>query len=329
MGYRVFVTRPLPEGSLRLLAEAPDVEDIAVAPEDRPATREELLAAVPGRDGLLTILHDTIDDEVMAAGDRLRVISNYATGVDNVDIEAATRRGILVCRAPGVLTEATADLAWALMLAAARRVVEADRYVREGRFTDWGPSLLLGHAVGGKTLGVVGAGLIGTAVARRAMGFGMEILYVSPRGSRELDYDLAARKVDLETLLRDSDFVTLHCPLNRETRGLIGEAQLRRMRPGAVLVNTARGPIVDEAALAAALREGRLGGAGLDVYEDEPSVHPALLDLPSVVLAPHIGSATRDTRLAMAELACENLLAGLRGERPPYQANEPPARPAG
>ena len=321
MGFRVFVTRRLPEGGLRILEGAPDVEEVRVSPEDRPLRKEEIIAGVRGCEGLISILHDRIDDAMMAAADRLKVISNYAAGLDNVDIPAATRRGIRVTHTPGVLTEATADLAWALILAAARRIVEGDRLVRGGGFSGWGPNLLVGGAVGGKRLGVVGAGRIGTAVALRSRGFGMEVLYASRRTNPKIESELGARQADLDTLLSESDFVTLHCPLTPETRGMIGEGAFRRMKPTAYLINTARGPIVDEAALARALWEGRIAGAGLDVFEREPKVHPDLLGLPNVVLAPHAGSATREARLAMADLACENLIRALRGERPPHPAN--------
>lgn len=312
MGYRIFVTRPLVEGGLRWLEEADDVESLEVNPEDRRLEKVEILRAVSGKDGIITLLHDRIDDEVMSAGDRLRVISNHAVGLDNIDLEAAKRRNIVVTNTPGVLTDATADLTWALILAAARRVVESDRYAREGKFTGWGPSLFLGGAVAGKRLGIVGAGRIGTAVGLRSRGFGMEVVYASRRTNLTLEAEVRAQKVDLERLLQESDIVTLHVPLTSETFGMIGEKEIRLMKPDSYLINTARGPVVDEADLAAALREHRVAGAALDVYEKEPEIHLDLIGLPNVILTPHIGSATVEARLAMAELACRNLLSALR-----------------
>jgi glyoxylate reductase len=317
----VFVTRPLPDGGLRILKEADDIDVLDRNLDDRPLTREEILEAVKGRDGILTILHDKIDDEVMAAGDKLKVISNYAVGLDNIDIEAATRRGIMVTHTPGVLTDATADLTWALILGVARRIVEVDQFTRAGKYEIWGPNLLLGSAVAGKTLGIIGTGRIGTGVALRSRGFGMNVVYTDIQTNLKLESELRAEKVDLQTLLKQSDYVSIHVPLTDKTHHLIGAKEIALMKKTAHLINTARGPIVDEAALAAALKEGRIAGAGLDVYEKEPEVHPDLIDLPNVLLLPHVGSATYETRLAMANLACENLIKALRGERPPHPAN--------
>jgi glyoxylate reductase len=259
-----------------------------------------------GMDALLCLLTDTIDARVLERGDRLRVVANMAVGVDNIDLEAAERLGITVTNTPDVLTDATADLAFALLLAAARRLGWGDRLVRVGGFQGWEPLLGLGYDVTGRTLGIVGAGRIGRAVAERARGFRMSVLVTDPAGG-----------IPLEELLERSDFVSLHCPLSTETQHLIGEAELKRMRPHAVLVNTARGPIVDEKALVRALREGWIGAAGLDVYEEEPRLAPGLADLPNVVLAPHLGSATVDTRSRMAETAARNIVAALRGEPVP------------
>jgi glyoxylate reductase len=297
--------------------------DVALWPEaDVPPPREVLLEQVGAVDGLLCLLTDRIDAELIAAAPRLRVISNLAVGYDNIDVAAATARGILVCNTPGVLTETTADLAWALIMAAARRVVEADRYLRAGRWRSWSPQLMLGQDIHGAVLGIVGMGRIGQAVARRARGFGMTILYADPEPRPEIEQETGARRVSLETLLRESDFVTLHTPLTEETRHLIGAAQLRAMKRTAVLVNTARGPIVDEEALAEALREGRIFGAALDVFAEEP-IRPdsPLLGLENVVLLPHIGSASVATRRRMATMAAENLIAGLKGQRPAHLVN--------
>ena len=294
-----------------------------VFPEDRPIGREELLRVVRGKDGLLTLLTEVIDGQVMeAAGPQLRVIANMAVGYNNIDVKEASRRGVAVTNTPGVLTETTADLAWALMLAVCRRVVEADRFVREGRFTGWSPTLFLGSDVWGRVLGVVGMGRIGRAVARRARGFQMQVLYFSRRRlPPSEEQELGAQYRPLEALLRESDVVTLHVELNETTRHLIDRRALALMKPTAFLINTSRGPVVDEAALVEALREGRLAGAGLDVFEREPELHPGLAELPNVVLLPHIASASLDTRSRMARMAAENLLAALAGRRPAHIVN--------
>ncbi|MCZ6688743.1 MAG: D-glycerate dehydrogenase [Planctomycetota bacterium] len=311
MGFSVYVTRPLPEGGLRLLEESSDIDSLEVNPDDRPLGRGEILRAVKGRDGILTILHDRIDEEVMAAGKRLRVISNYAAGLDNIDLEAAARRGVVVTNTPDILTDATADFTWALILGIARRVVEGERFTREMKYLHWGPSLLLGAAVAGKRLGIVGAGRIGTAVGLRALGFRMEVGYTSRQANQRLESEVGARRLELADLLEQSDFVTLHVPLTPETRGLIGEKEFGWMKSTAFLINTARGPVVVEGALSRALREGRLAGAALDVYEREPEIHPDLIRRENVILTPHAGSATEEARLAMATMACENLLKAL------------------
>jgi glyoxylate reductase len=298
-----FVTRKLPGTALdRLRAE----HDVEVWPEPVPPPREALVAVAARADGLLALLTDRIDSELLDAAPGLRAIANYAVGTDNVDLDAATARGIPVGNTPDVLTETTADLAFALMLAAARRIVEGDAYVRAGRWGEWAPDVLLGHDVHGATLGIVGYGRIGRAVARRAEGFGMTVLHGIP----------------LDELLERSDFVSLHAPLTPDTRGLIGAAELARMKPTAVLVNTARGPLVDSAALEEALRSGTIAAAALDVTDPEPlpADHP-LLSAPSLVVVPHIGSASHRTREAMAGMAVDNLLAALRGDRMPHCAN--------
>ena len=318
---RVFVARRIPDAGLARIAEAcnPDVWE-----DDLPPPRDELLRRVVGCDGVLTLLTDRVDDELLdAAGPTLRVVSNYAVGFDNVDVPACTRRGIPVGNTPGALTETTADLAWALLMAAGRRVAEGDRYVRAGRWQTWGPQLLLGGDIHGATLGIVGFGRIGQAVARRAAGFGMTVLYWSrTRAEPEVERDLGATFVGLDELLARSDFVSLHVSLNDETRHLIDAAALARMKPSAVLVNTARGPVVDQAALARALKEGTIAAAALDVTDPEPMApDDPLLELDNCLVVPHIASASHATRGRMAEMAAANLLAGLRRERLPNPVN--------
>jgi glyoxylate reductase len=320
---KVFVTRRLPGDALGRLAGEHEVE---VWPEPAPPARDELLARVPGIDGLLSMLTDTVDAELIAAAPRLRAISNYAVGVDNVDLEAASARGIPVGNTPGVLTDSTADLAVALMLGISRRLAQGDAYVRSGEWRTWDPGLLLGHDLHGATVGIVGFGRIGQAVARRLGGFDCTILHTS-RAVREgagsaRTGATGIQGVPLDELLERSDFVTLHTPLTPETRGLIGVEALGRMKPTAYLVNTARGPIVDSGALTRALHEGSIAGAALDVTDPEPlpAGHP-LLDAPNLLVLPHLGSATHATRERMADMAVDNLLAGLAGRRMPHCAN--------
>ena len=316
---KVLVTRIIPEEALKLLSESCVID---LNEEDRPLSREELKARVRDKEGLLCLLTDKIDREVMEAAPRLRVIANVAVGYDNIDIEAASGRGIMVTNTPGVLDETTADLTWALVMALARRIVEADRFVREGRFKEWKSMLLLGSDVHGKTLGIIGLGRIGQAMARRAKGFGMRVLYYSRnRASPKVEEELSAEYVDKDTLLRESDFVTLHVPLTPETFHMISRREISLMKPTAYLINTSRGPVVDETALVEALKEGRIAGAALDVYEAEPTLAPGLTGLENVVLTPHIGSATIETRTKMALLAVENLMDALSGKRPKNLVN--------
>jgi glyoxylate reductase len=322
---KVFVTRQIPESGLKMIEEYYEVE---VWDRYTPPPREVLLEKVKGVDALVTLLTDKIDREVLDSAPRLRIVAQYAVGYDNIDVEYATAKGVYVTNTPEVLTDATADLAWALLLAAARRIVEADKFVRSGEYwktgTGWHPLMMLGYHVTGKTLGIIGMGRIGQAVARRAKGFGMRILYYQRhRLPEELERELGAQYVDLETLLRESDFVTIHVPLTRETCHMIGERELKMMKRTAVLVNTARGAVIDEVALVRALKEGWIAAAGLDVFEREPIPpdHP-LTKLENVVLAPHIGSATYETRAAMAELVARNLIAFYRGEVPPTLVNK-------
>jgi glyoxylate reductase len=307
------VTNQVPASALDLLRKEGEVR---VAESSTALEREDLLALVGGADAILSMLFDRVDEEFLdAAGPQLRCVANVAVGFDNLDLAAAARRGVLLANTPGVLDDATADLALALILASRRRIGEGERLVRSGQPWTWGMSFMLGGDLRGKQLGIVGLGNIGARVAERARAFGMTIAY---HGRREAPADrvaaLEARRLDLDELLASCDVVSLHCPLTEETRHLIGARELTLMKPTATLVNTARGPVVDEAALAPALREGRIAGAGLDVYEHEPRVEPDLLDLENVVLSPHLGSATVETRTAMAELAARNAIAALRGE---------------
>ncbi len=318
---RVFVTRAIPERPLRRLLDAVDA---TVWPGRTPPPRQALLDGVRGAAGVLSLLTDTIDGALMdAAGPGLVVVSNMAVGVDNVDIAAATARGVLVGHTPGVLTDATADMTMALILAAARRLSEGVDFVRAGRWVTWEPELLLGLELRGATLGVLGMGAIGSAVARRAAGFGMEILYASRTPRPEAEAATGARRVDsLGALLEAADVLSVHVPLTAETRHVIDRRALRRMKRTALLVNTARGPVVDTAALVEALRSGWIAGAALDVTDPEPlpAGHP-LLELPSCTVVPHLGSATHATRNRMGEMAVANLLAALDGREPPNLAN--------
>ncbi len=318
-GYRICVTRQIPQPGIDLLEAA--FGPVTVNPHDRPLTPDELQQFVAGADAVLSMLADSIDGGVMdAAGPQLRVIANYAVGYNNIDVQAATTRTIVVTNTPGVLTDATADLAWSLLLAASRRVVEADTHFRTGAWTGWAPLQFLGVDVAGRTIGIVGGGRIGTAVARRATGFGMRILYAARARHEDIEV-LGGQHVDLPTLLAESDIVSLHVPLTAETHHLIGREQLAKMKPTAVLVNTSRGPVVDETALVEALRAGRIAGAGLDVYENEPQPAPGLTELANAVVLPHIGSATHETRRKMAIMAAQSIVDVLDGRRPANVVN--------
>jgi len=314
---RIFVTWPMELQARAILERAGTVETSRTEAELPEA---ELARHVAGVDALVPMGANRISEAVIAAAPRLRVIAMAAVGYNLVDVAAATRRGILVTNTPGVLTETTADMAWALMLAVARRVAEGDRFVRAGRWTGVLWSLMLGADIHSQTLGIIGLGRIGKAVARRAQGFGMRVLYHNRRRDPEAEVLGAAYRSKTD-LLREADFVVLTVPLGPETRHLIGEAELALMKPTAFLINVARGPVVDEAALVRALKEGRIAGAGLDVFEDEPRVHPGLLELEQVALTPHVGSASRATRLRMATTAAENCVAALEGRRPPNLVN--------
>lgn len=330
----VFVTRKIPEPGFQLLRE--EGLEVKVNPYDRPLTKDEIIAGTAGADAIISLLTDKINAEIIEASSRLKIIANYAVGFNNIDLDAATARGIMVTNTPGILTETTADFAWALLMAVARRVVDGDAFVRGGNFKGWEPELLLGGDVYGKTLGIIGLGRIGRAVARRARGFNMKVIYYKSSGpDKSTERQLCLPETDenaekkfaveyrpLDELLREADFVSLHVPLNESTFHLIGEKELKMMKTSAYLINTARGTVIDEKALVKALQKGEIAGAGLDVFENEPTVAPELIKMPNVVLAPHIGSASRETRVGMAVMAAENVLAALRGEIVPNLVNK-------
>jgi glyoxylate reductase len=316
----VLVTRRLPKAAMDAIQARTDAD---VWEDEGAIPRDELLRRLGGKRGAVTLLTEKVDDEFLdAAGPDLVIVANYAVGFDNIDVAALTKRGVLATNTPEVLTETTADTAWALLMAAARRVPEGDRFLRSGTRWIWGPEMMLGQDVHGKTLGVVGFGRIGQAVARRSRGFGMRVVYYDLyRPPEEVERELGAEYRELDDLLAEADLISIHVALTPETRHLFGADQFRKMKDTAVIVNTSRGPVIDEAALAGALREGEIFAAGLDVFEKEPEVHPDLLELENAVVIPHLGSATVETRDAMGLLAAENLLAGLEGRRPPTLLN--------
>ncbi len=320
---KVFVTREIPDKGLNMILERFDAK---VWREYTPPPKEVIIEEVKSVDALVTLLTDKIDKEVLDAAKNLKIIAQYAVGYDNIDVEECTRRGIYVTNTPEVLTESTADFTWTLILAVARRVVEADKFVRSGEWekskTGWHPKMLLGTDVHGKTLGIIGLGRIGTAVARRAKGFNMKVIYYSRKRKEELEKELGLEFVDFETLLKEADFVSIHVPLTKETFHLIGERELKLMKNTAFLINTSRGKVVDEKALYKALKKKWIAGAALDVFEEEPT--PAdnpLLKLENVVVAPHIASASHETRSKMAEMVAKNLIAFFEGKIPPNLVN--------
>lgn len=316
---KVLVTRAIQEKPLQLLQTHAEV---TMNPENRAMQPEEIMAHLPGKVGLLAMGGDPITEQVLSAGKELKIVANNAVGFNNIDLAAATRFKIAVTNTPDILTDTTADLTFALILAVARRIVEADRYVRAGKWVGWTPELMLGQDVYGKTLGIIGLGRIGSAVAKRAQGFAMKVIYTDVRRlppAVEVQHNL--NFLPLRDLLQEADFVTLHVPLTPETRHLIGAQELRLMKKSAFLINASRGQVVDEQALVEALQLGIIAGAGLDVFEEEPKVHPQLLKMENVVLLPHIGSATRATREKMSLVAVNNILAVLRGEIPPHILN--------
>jgi glyoxylate reductase len=311
---KVYVTRRIPEPAIELLRQHCEVE---INPDDRVLGKSELVEKVRGRDAVLCLLTDTIDDEVFeAAGSQCKLFANYAVGFNNVDVQAATRRGIIVTNTPGVLDNATADLAWTLLFSVARRIVEADGYLRSGKFKGWGPMLLLGRDITGKTLGIIGTGRIGTNFAKKASGFDMKILYNDVKRNINFEEETGGVLVDKETLLREADFISLHVPLLPSTTHLIGEKEFKLMKKTAILINTSRGPVVDEKALVKALIEGEIWGAGLDVFENEPELEPGLEELDNVVIVPHIASATIEARTNMGMIAVRNVINVLAGKEP-------------
>lgn len=316
---KVLVTGNLPDDIASPLKKRFDVSMHAL---DCPMDRDSLLSSVAGKQGLLCMITDAVDEELLHRAADLKVIANFGVGFNNIDVAAASARGIMVTNTPGVLTDATADLAMALILAIGRRLAEGDRHTRDGKFQFWAPFYFLGHEITGKTLGIIGMGRIGAAVARRASGFDMPVLYHNRRRLPEdEERALGARHADLKTLLARSDFVSLHVPLSAETHHLIGAPELAAMKSSAFLINTARGPVVDEKALLHALEQGRIAGAGMDVYEHEPALTPGLEKLDNVILLPHMGSATDETRRRMGAMAVENMVAGLTGQVPPNCIN--------
>ena len=317
----IVVTRPLVDGGLSELREAHTVT-VCDPPAGATRSEEELIALAEDADVLLTVLADPVTERVFDACPDLKMVAQYAVGIDNIDLDAAAAHDVVVSHTPGVLSDATADMAWALLLAAARRVPVADQYVREGRFERWETTLLLGTELSGKTMGIVGLGRIGTAVARRALGFGMDVVYHNRRRANPtVERQVSAQYVALDELRATSDVVSLHCPLNEDSHHLIDAAALERMKEEAILVNTARGPVVDEAALVDALSDGEIAGAALDVFEEEPDVHPGLVEQDRVVLAPHLGSATTETRTEMAHMCVASIRALLDGaEEIPHRA---------
>lgn len=315
---KVFVTRRLPEPGLELLRTEHEIE---IFPYDRIPTKDEIIEGLKGKEGLLCLLTDPIDRDVVFSESNLKMIASYAVGYDNIDIKAATKRNIPVSNTPGVLTDATAEMAWSLLFSVARHIVEADIFTRGGKFKGWGPMLMLGQDVTNKTLGIIGAGRIGTAFALKSKGFNMKVLYAGRKTNETLEQELMAKKTDIPDIFKKSDFVSVHIPLTKETYHLIGEKELKMMKKTAILINTSRGPIIDEKALAKALKEKWIFGAGLDVYEHEPKVSEELKKLDNVVLQPHSASATFESRTKMAIMAAENMIAGLNGEIPPNCVN--------
>jgi len=316
---RVLVTREIPDEAVKRLKEHVVVEGNQ---KDLPVSPTRLLQKLKGKDGVVTLSTDIVNDAVLAKNPQLKIVSNVAVGYNNLDVAAATKRGVMMTNTPGVLDDTTADLTWGLILAAARGLANADRAVRSGKWKRWRMMEFLGQDIYGKTIGICGFGRIGRRVARRAMGFDMKVLYASrTRLQESVEQEFRASYVDKRTLLREADIVTLHLPLFPETRHYIGAAELALMKKTAILVNASRGPVVDEKALVKALKSRRIAAAGLDVYENEPALAPGLAALPNTVLTPHIGSGSFETRLRMANMAVTNCIAGLTGQRPPNLLN--------
>lgn len=319
MNYSVYLTKVVPEEGVDILRQVSD--NIEVNQDNHTLTKEEMIKVAETHDALMVHYVDVVDDEVLERAKNVKVIATYAVGTDNIDLETATRLGIPIGNTPGVLSDATSEMAWALLFSIARRIVESDNYVRDRRFKFWYPMLMVGVNLVGKTLGIVGAGKIGTAMALKSRGFNMKVLYTDIRPNEVLECELSARRVSLDELLKSSDFVSLHVPLLPETNNLISEQKLALMKHGSYLINTARGQVVDEQALINALKEKRIAGAALDVHPNEPDVNPGFFELSNVVLSPHIASGTIETKRDMAIMAAEIIVAGLKGEVPPNLVN--------
>ncbi len=315
---KIFVTRKIPEEGLKLLKKHYEIE---VNPRDRVLTKKEIIRGLNGKEGLLCLLTDNIDKDIIKSEPKLKMIANYAVGYNNIDIKTASKHKIPVSNTPGVLTDTTAEMAWALLFSASRRIVEADKFTRAGKFKGWAPMLMLGQDITNKTLGIIGVGRIGSAFAMKSKGFEMKVLYHDKKRNKKLETELDAKKVNLETLLKKSDFISMHVPLLDSTKHMIGKKELKIMKKTAVLINTSRGPVVDEKALAKALEENWIFAAGLDVYEKEPKISKELLKLDNVILQPHSASASIETRTKMAIMAAENMISGLYGKVPPNCVN--------
>ena len=316
---KIFITRKIPKPGLDLLRNEFELE---INPYNRVLSKEGIIKGVKGKDGLLCLLTDSIDKDVIQSEPNLKMIASYAVGYNNIDVKVATQKGIPVSNTPGVLTDATAEMAWALLLSVARRIAEGDTFTRAGQFEGWDPMLMHGQDISNKTLGVVGAGRIGTAFALKSKGFNMNVLYVDEKKNETLEKEVNAKKVTFDEILKKSDFISLHVPLMPSTHHLIGEKELKMMKKNAVLINTSRGPVVDEQALVFALKEKQIFGAGLDVYEHEPEITWELKELDNVIIQPHSASATIETRTKMAVMAAENMVAGLKGEIPTNCVNK-------
>ena len=319
MAKKIFITRQIPQPGIDLLIE--NGFDVDVYTEDKPIPIKVLLEKVENIDALLPLLTDSISAEIIEKGNKLIIIANYAAGFNNIDLDAANTRKIAVTNTPGVLTEATADLTWALIMAVSKRIVEGDEFTRAGKFNGWGPLLFLGSEITGKTLGIVGAGRIGTAVAQRAFGFNMNILYTDGNKNDIIENKLKGKKVELDELLKNSNFISLHVPLTERTFHLIDKEEFQKMKNTAYMINTSRGPVINESALVNALQNNQIAGAGLDVYENEPELKEDLIRLKNTVLLPHIGSATLEARTKMAIMAATNIISYFEGKKPPNIIN--------
>jgi len=319
MPHKVFITRQIPQPGIDLLTE--NGFEVDIFTEDKPIPNDVILEKVKNVDALIPLLTDSISTNVITNGNNLKIIANYAAGFNNIDLEAATAKKIAVTNTPGVLTDATADLTWALIMAVSKRIVEGDIFTRAGKFNGWGPLLFLGGEIYGKSLGIVGAGRIGTAVAQRASGFNMNILYTDENQNDIIENKLNGKRVDLDELLKNSDFISLHVPLLEKTFHLIDQKEFQRMKSSAYIINTSRGPVINESALVEALQNNRIAGAGLDVYENEPELKKDLIQLKNTVLLPHIGSATLEARTKMALMAATNIISCFQGKRPPNIIN--------